>query len=89
MKIIDLLNKIANGEKEDIFKKYHFSNSDYCNIDAFFTRYIIDEENLNLEIIEDTPKDKKINMVERKARNLTNQYIKDKLNEIIKKVNKL
>ena len=51
MKIIDLLNKIANGEI-DRNNKYHFSNYDYCTIDEFFNRYILDEENLNSEILE-------------------------------------
>ena len=60
MKVIDLLNKIANGEESRL--TYHkFSQDDYCTVDDFFSRYIVDEENLNLEIIEDTPKeDKKI-----------------------------
>ena len=52
MKIIDLLNKIANGEI-DRNNKYQFSRDDYCTINDFFARYIVDEENLNLEIIEE------------------------------------
>ena len=56
MKIIDLLNKIANGEI-DKNNKYQFSEDDYCTINDFFARYIVDEENLNLEILE---KEKKI-----------------------------
>lgn len=52
MKVIDLLNKIANGEI-DRNNKYQFSKDDYCTINDFFARYIVDEENLNLEIIEE------------------------------------
>ena len=55
MKIIDLLNKIANGEI-DRNNKYKFSRDDYCTINDFFARYIVDEENLNLEIIEEYKK---------------------------------
>jgi len=64
MKVIDLLNKIANGEiNEDIKIEYQYGLSyEYCTIREFFDRYIVDKENLNQEIIlEDTPKeDKKI-----------------------------
>lgn len=52
MKVIDLLNKIAKGEI-DRLDKFQFSEDDYCSIEEFFYRYVIDEENLNLEIIED------------------------------------
>ncbi len=55
MKIIDLLNKIANGEI-DRNTKYQFSRDDYCTINDFFARYIVDEENLNLEILEEEKK---------------------------------
>lgn len=49
MKVIDLLNKIANG-KIDEETRYRFSPFDYCTVKEFFNRYIVDEENLNLEI---------------------------------------
>jgi len=52
MKVIDLLNKIANGEI-DINSEYQFSRYDYCTINEFFAIYLVDEENLNLEIIEE------------------------------------
>ena len=55
MKVIDLLNKIANGEI-DRNSKYQFSRDDYCTINDFFARYIVDEENLNLEILEEEKK---------------------------------
>ena len=100
MKIIDLLNKIANGEeviiKEGI-NKYCYSKleNDYItgmgyDYEHYFSSMsnILNYLNDEVEIIEDTPKEeKKINRVERKARNLTNLYIKDKLNEIIDKLN--
>jgi len=64
MKVIDLLNKIANGEiNEDIKIEYQYGlNYEYCTIREFFDRYIVDKENLNQEItLEDTTKeDKKI-----------------------------
>jgi hypothetical protein len=94
MKVIDLLNKIANGEEvpKKIYcfdREFYWKENTYFG-DTFIFMHYIQEEDLNekVEIIEDTPKeDKKINRVERKARNLTNQYIKDKLNEIIDKLN--
>ena len=55
MKIIDLLNKIAN-EEIDRNNKYQFSKDDYGTINDFFSSYIVDEENLNLEIIEEEKK---------------------------------
>ena len=99
MKVIDLLNMVANGEiDEDI--KYQFSNCDYCTIREFFNRYIVDEANLNLEIIEDTPKeDKKIEKLNIgiivddelqgliKSINVCNKDIQDKLNKIIDRLN--
>ena len=68
MKIIELLNKIVNGElNEDTRFCYDHYNGykEYINVRQFFDRYIVDKENLDLEveveIIENTPKeDKKI-----------------------------
>lgn len=60
MKIIDLLNKIANGDiNEDIKIEFEYGyNYEYCTIIEFFDRYILDKENLNQEItLEDTPKE--------------------------------
>ena len=104
MKIIDLLNKIANGEdvpkrirycsvnyKYDVYDYFNEDKDDDGDGDARLSYWIdFDKKALNdeVKIIGDTPKeDKKINRIERKARNLTNQYIKDKLNEIIDKIN--
>ena len=58
MKVIELLNKIANGEIDEE-TRYKFSPFDYCTVKDFFNRYIVDEENLNLEIIEEDNKIKK------------------------------
>ena len=51
MKIIDLLNKIANGEiSEDTLIEFDNGYKDYCSVRVFFDRYIIDRENLNCEV---------------------------------------
>ena len=102
MKVIELLNKIANGEIH-YSRKFRFSHKDYCTATQFFERYIVDKENLNLEIkeLEDTPKeDKKIEKLK-----LINDYVSidftkdkisycagfedvvNKINEIIDKIN--
>lgn len=52
MKVIDLLSKIANGEIDED-TKYQFSKYDYCSIKEFFNRYVVDGENLNLEITQE------------------------------------
>ena len=91
MKVIDLLNKIANGE-EDRLKYHKFSQND-----EFLCRYIIDEENLNLEIIEDTPKeDKKIKKFyfsiyqdERLGGREVVEPLETKINEIIDNINEI
>ena len=60
IKVIDLLNKIANGEiDEDIKIEFQYGyNYEYCTIREFFDRYILDKENLNQEItLEDAPKE--------------------------------
>jgi hypothetical protein len=60
MKVIDLLNKIANGEtKEEIMFQYNNGYKEYANINTLFDRFTINEENLNTEIEtieEDKPK---------------------------------
>ena len=64
MKVIDLLNKIANGDiSEDTLIEFDNGYKDYCSIRVFFDRYIMDRENLNtkIEIIEE---DKKIEKIE-------------------------
>ena len=51
MKVIDLLNKIANGEiSEDTLIEFDNGYKDYCSVRVFFDRYIMDRENLNCEV---------------------------------------
>lgn len=96
MKVIDLYNKIANGEEvpEKIKvddKYYYYDETDY----AEFYRYrtileddvLTDYVNLNdeVEIIEE---DKKIEKIDYN-RNTNFRNIADKINEIIDEVNKM
>lgn len=63
MKVIDLLNKIANGDiSEDTLIEFDNGYKDYCSIRVFFDRYIMDRENLNteIEIIEEDNKIEKL-----------------------------
>jgi hypothetical protein len=65
MKVIDLLNKIANGEtKEEIMFQYNNGYEEYANINTLFDRFTINKENLNteIEIIEEDKKIEKIDM---------------------------
>ena len=105
MTVIQLLNKIANGEIEEN-KEYLFYGSDYCTIREFFNRYIVDKENLNLKV-ETLGEDKKIEKLEivhngsANAYALLNEYgtkcaltkhskvMCDKINEIIDKLNEM
>lgn len=92
MKVIDLLNDMAKGKNNED-NKYQFSYTDYCTIREFFDRYIVDEANLNLEIIEDTPKeDKKIEKIGKDTiynnSVVGNVFIlQTKIDEIIDKIN--
>lgn len=108
MKIIDLLNKIAN--KEEVPKKikvlfnvfvYDEDNYNYKNIDETLDNlfrhlghYKGIALNNEIEIIEDTPKeDKKIakigklNQVSNNKQHLNNYILRNKINEIIDKIN--
>ena len=102
MTVIQLLNKIANGEAEEN-KEYLFYGSDYCTIREFFNRYIVDKENLNLKV-ETLGEDKKIEKLESyiscgwngtckdlKRDDLYNDLKKigNKINEIIDKLNEM
>ena len=80
MKIIDLLNKIANGEELEN-NKYQFSKYDYCTINDFFNRHIVDEENLNLEIIEEKKIPEKIK--DKYCSQISKVELAQKYNEII------
>ena len=99
IRVIDLLNKIANGEEvpkeiklytnkyqyyEDI-KDYKVEDiEDYWLIKDFIEIY--DDLIEEVAIIEDTPKEnKKIERVDRELDN--NGYLSKKLNEIIDKIN--
>lgn len=98
MKIIDLLNKIANGEVDEEIK-YLFSKNDFCTIKEFFNRYIVDKENLNLELedkdIPLIPVDELIKINEFKERPLGRykaidynfKVLKEKINQIIEEIN--
>ena len=82
MKIIDLLNKIANGEiNEDIEIEYQNGyNFEYCNIRNFFESYIVDKENLNQEIklVKNLEEENKIpKKLEEPKFNKGRYYIKD------------
>ena len=85
MKVIDLLNKIANDEIDEE-TRYKFSVFDYCTIKEFFNRYIVDEENLNLEIIEENNKIEKIK--DKYCSQISKVELAQKINEIIDKLNK-
>ena len=114
MKVIDLLNKIANGEEVpkkiiydgDIWEYDKLSN-DYEMFDESGDLYLFQEElyvtralNDEIEIIEEDKKIEKIkslnnvgdcpNLVEfGDKQQLNNHILKDKINEIIKEINKL
>lgn len=97
MKVIDLCMAMHTGKEvpKEVFYKYRkytynpFEKEYYredcgCCVSLFLDAK---EEDI-VYFIEDTPKeDKKIAKVGRKARNITNQYLKEKLNEIIDKIN--
>ena len=94
MKIIDLYVKIANAEEPP--RKIKIGNTEYKYDGGYFDKdgckmiglIELTYENLNreVEIIEDK-KIEKIKPIERKPRNIDNQYLKDKINEIIDKIN--
>ena len=50
MKVIDLLNKIANGEIDYTTKFDAKVNMGYCGINEYFEKYPINENYLNCEI---------------------------------------
>ena len=102
MKLIDLLNKIANEEEVPKVIKYndynfrHIDNYCYVNKEGeLLSTYIYAEENrLNdeIEIIEDTPKeDNKIKHICGNTKQIFDEnelYIIYKINEIIDHINK-
>ena len=60
MKVIDLLNKIANGKIDYTTKFDAKVNMGYCDINTYFERYPINDNYLNCEIeLEGTAKEEK------------------------------
>ncbi len=92
MKVIDLLNKIANGEtKEEIMFQYNNGYEEYANINTLFDRYTINEENLNTEI-EIIEEDKKIEKLENKIDTTFEKYNyseRMRLTEMVNKINEI
>ena len=100
MKVIDLLNKIANGEK--LPKKIEVDSIEYnLNINsseiyrskehyALFDNIYCNDDNLNLEveIIEDTKGDKKIEKISEVV-STPKFKVLEKINEIIDKLNEM
>lgn len=112
MKIINLLNKIANNEKVPnkvrygaFYWEYNEENKDYRDNDDDYvfscSNYdIIHMLNEDVEIIEEDNKIKKIKELNcvgnssdigefKDKQHLNNHILKDKINELIDKVNKL
>ena len=102
MKIIDLLNKIANGKevpkKIKVNNRFYYEydeNIDYKSKDGtyLFDTYIqINKEDMNteVEIIEEAKKIEKIgNDYYHKTQPEQNQIFQRKINELIDKVNSL
>ena len=102
MKVIDLLNKIENGEEAPKTIKYrerifYYDDIDYFNTDIgyLFERYaILEILNDEVEIIEEEKKIEKINVwYEYDGKNdkelvkIMLDELKDKINEIIEVIN--
>lgn len=103
MKIIDLLNKIANGE--EIPKKIKFENYIYIwrndqkdyfckqinhSLESIIGEYLFCNLNLEVEIIEEDKKIKKLekDFINRNTYNVWNDF-SDKINELIDVINNL
>lgn len=96
MKIIDLLNKIANGEEDDLLTEFEFdkriwnfkglNDSEFC-LDGWLLN-----QNITItkhkEIIEEDKEIEEIKINLNSTRPFTDQ-IEDKLNEIIRNHNKI
>jgi hypothetical protein len=97
MKIIDLLNKIANGEEpkikyDNVILKYNKNEKRFTDKDKFNVLYEIDFSELNdeVEIIEEDKNIEKIgNDYYHKTQPEQNQIFQRKINELIDKVNSL
>lgn len=104
MKVIDLLNKIANGEIEANTELF-YKKEKYRHIDNLFENYYVEEVlNDEVEIIEEDKKIEKLEIVHNGSANayaLLNEYgtkcaltkhskvMCDKINEIIDKLNEM
>ena len=65
IRVIELLNKIANGEiKEGIMFQYNNGYEEYANVNTLFDRFTINKENLNTEIVI-TEEDKNIEKIQK------------------------
>lgn len=104
MKIIDLLNKIANGE--EVPKRIKYENDTYIHIDNYcyycdktnlilsdriFTEYskLNDEVEILDEEFEDIEEIENIYAVDHKWQQENNKIFKDKINELIKNQKKI
>jgi hypothetical protein len=101
MKIIDLLNRIANGE--EVPKKIKYKDFEYlwhdksygycrpaynCTYISFFTDFTIYEIlDDEVEIIEENKKIKKIDFRTLNTQKEKNRVMKDTINQIIDKLN--
>ena len=98
IKIIDLLNKIANNEEVPERIKYNDETftireekDDYANQNYWFTdRFCLLDLNDEIEVIEDTPK--KIEKIDFRTLNTQkekNRAMKDTINKLIDEINNL
>ena len=99
MKVIDLLNKIANGEIEPN-TEFFYKKEKYRHIDSLFGDYYAEEVlNNEVEIIEEDKKIEKIKSLNNVGncqdiiefedkQQLNNHILKDKINEIIDCINR-
>jgi len=100
IKIIDLLNKIANGEESDTITEFEFGKRIWNFFKLQDSEYCLDEWLLNQEIVitkhkEIIEEDKKIEKMERNIPQSESELyctayngVVDKINEIIDKLNK-
>ena len=102
MKVIDLLNKIANGEESDIITEFEFNKSIWNFFKLQDSEYCVDKWLLNQEIVITKHKEiieepKKIEKIEMctggimsfdSVENITTE-LKNKINELIDEINNL
>ena len=98
MKIIDLLNKIANGEEPKIkydnhILKYNKNEEKFIDKDGLNSLYEIDFSELNdeVEIIEEPKKIEKLakNITDNACSTIDQRTIANKINEIIDEINEM